>query len=163
VNFILILFGAIGTVLIAVRIMRRVQETRARKGATAHSGRAHRPQQAAAHAHIVWAEPAHILRLIDGGAEPVIFRLILDEAYRRGPSVFRGEIVVTLEELEATVPWIPMASRIVVHHGAGIDAALAREIAAHANGRDVMLLAGMLPAPVEERPKIAGMQRMTSG
>lgn len=162
-NFVLILFAVIGAVFIAVRIMRRVQETRARTGATARRGRALRQKQAAAHARVVWAEHAHILRLIDDGADVVIFRLIQEEAYRSGPPVFRGEIAVTLEELEATVPWIPMASRIVVHHGAGIDAVLAREIAAHSHGRDVMLLATTLPAAMEERPKIGGIHRMASG
>jgi hypothetical protein len=104
----------------------------------------------------VWVEPVQILRLIDGGAEIVVFRLIEHEESRRRPAVFRGEIPVTIEELEATVPWIPLTNRIVVHHSGGIDAALARTIAASAHGREVMLIPGVLPERVEQRLEMAG-------
>jgi hypothetical protein len=154
-HLILILFGFLCIAFAVVWMVRRKSERRMRVKRFVRAWPAQDEQAAAAHARIVWAEFPHILRLIHGGANLVVFRIVEDEGSRRKPAVFNGEIAVTLEEFAATVPWIPMASRIVVHHSSGIDAALGRQIAGHAHGRDVMLLAGMLPAPVEGRLEMA--------
>jgi hypothetical protein len=148
-HLIVILFGFLCIALVVVQFVRRKSERRMRVKRFVRAWPAHDEQPAAAHARIVWAEFPHILRLIHAGANLVVFRIIEDEGSRRRAAVFNGEIAVTLEEFETTVPWIPMQSRIVVHRSSGIDAALARQLSGKAHGRDVMLVSSGLPAPVE--------------
>jgi hypothetical protein len=155
-DVILTFFVLLFALFAIVRVMRRARERRMRSSAFARAWSAHYQRHASTRTQIAWAEPTEILRLMSDSRELVIFRLIDNDKSRREPAVFRGEILVMLHEFEGTVPWIPMASRIVVCHGGGIDASLAGQIAARAHGREVLLLRRKLPTAVEQRLEMAG-------
>lgn len=89
-----------------------------------------------------WIDASEFARLIDGDPDLVIFRLIdgfLPEIECSEP---RGVVAVTVAELEKTVPWIPMSSRIVIYRNGGMSAALARDVATLLHGRDAMFYSG---------------------
>lgn len=67
----------------------------------------------------------------------------------------RGELAVTLRELEETLPWIPRGSRIAIYHPGGVDPSLNRRLSAIMHGRQAFLLSGPLPSAAETFDQIA--------
>ncbi len=155
-DFILIVFGSLSALLLVQRVLRHLRERRIRTAAMARIQCANVQRPTAAHLRVVWVEPTQLMKLLDAGADLVLFRLIDHDEPPRPVAVFRGELPVTLHEFEQTVPWIPMDIRIGAYRGGGIDSAMARQIALRAHGREVLLLRSSLPLPLDRPLEMAG-------
>jgi hypothetical protein len=99
---------------------------------------------------IHWIDAQEFARLIRSDPELVIFRLNDGLQTEIKCDVPPGVVAVTLGELEKTIPWIPLSSRIVIYRAGGIGASLAKDLVTILQGRDVMFFAE------DAEPMIAG-------
>lgn len=133
-------------------INRREERKRAEKpGVPGDTVRQHVPSRA------VWVNATEFSKLTNSEPDLVVFHLIDGNGTRTYFKLIRGELAVTLQEFKDTLPWIPQQSQIALYRPGGIDAAIARQICAVANGREVLLLSGNLPGQSED-PVGAGGQ-----
>lgn len=105
----------------------------------------------------VWVNATEFSKLINSEPDTVVFHLIDGTHTTTYFKLVRGELAVTLQEFKDTLPWIPQRNRIALYRPGGIDAAIARQICAVANGREVLLLSGNLLGQSED-PVGAGGQ-----
>ena len=105
----------------------------------------------------VWVNATEFSKLINSEPDTVVFHLMDGTGTRTYFKLVRGELAVTLQEFKDTLPLIPERNRIALYRPGGIDAAIARQICAVANGREVLLLSGNLLGQPED-PVGAGGQ-----
>jgi hypothetical protein len=133
-------------------INRREERKRAEKtGVPGDTVRQHVPSRA------VWVNTTEFSKLINSESDTVVFQLIDGTGTSTYFKLVRGELAVTLQEFKDTLPSIPQRNRIALYRPGGIDAAIARQICAVANGREVLLLSGNLLGQSED-PVAAGGQ-----
>jgi hypothetical protein len=104
----------------------------------------------------VWVDATEFSKLINSEPDTVVFHLMDGTGTRTYFRLVRGEMAVTLQEFKDTLPWIPRRSRIALYRPGGIDAAIARQICAVADGREVLLLAGNLLGALEDPVRAGG-------
>jgi hypothetical protein len=104
----------------------------------------------------VWITATEFSKLVNSEPDTVVFQLIDGTGPTRYSRLVGGEVAVTVEQFKDSLPWIPHRNRIVLYHPGGIDAAVARRICADTNGRQVLLLSGNLPGPLEDPVRVGG-------
>lgn len=92
-----------------------------------------------------WISPRELAQMVATDPELVVFCLVEGPQASHAEEI-PGQVTVTLPQLEETLPWIPAGSRIALYRAGGIDAVLARRLAAMTRGRETYALSGSLRA-----------------
>jgi hypothetical protein len=102
-----------------------------------------------------WISSTELTHLISSDPDLVVFHLQDGEGMKGLTRLLRGEIVVTLEQLEADLRWIPLGSRIAIYRIGGIDRYLIRRLSKITNGRETFLLSSPAPNMTEDFNQMA--------
>lgn len=103
-----------------------------------------------------WIDTAKLLQLIGSDPDLLVFRLLDGNSTEDRLSWLPGELVVTLLQLEETLPWIPHGSKVAIYRLDGIDAALTRKLTTILRGREALMLSGTLPRTTVKVEQMAG-------
>ena len=119
-----------------------------RRSALSPSAPVPTPQRNAS-SRVVWLSATEFLKLIESDPDTVVFRLTDGTNCGTHNTIVRGELVVTVQRFKDTLRWIPLGTQPVLYRSGGIDAAIARRLAAAARGRVLRLVGERFPLPVE--------------
>jgi hypothetical protein len=91
-----------------------------------------------------WIDAAEFAQLTACNPDLIIFHLIQCNTPNGRSRWLPGELVVTLDQLEQTLLWIPLGTKFAIYRPQGIGVGLARKLSAIASGREALVLAGAL-------------------
>ena len=129
-------------------VRRQTVPAGARSLPVAPRSRVHPPQR-------IYAE--ELFRRMSTEPDLIPVHLIDSRDQAGNPPAIPGEITVTLEHLQESLPWMPASAKLAIYRSGGISPKLGRTLARMTQNRQLLLLADELPSARHPLHPLNGM------